>query len=1043
MTKLALSSSSRRKATALLIWALVVLAASVFPVEPAGAGATEPDATPADGSVDGALDASSNAPSKEVAALWTTAALVEALMEEELSPDIDPTSLFPVDLGDEVAVDVELARLRALLRAVEQDGGAKGAMGGRARPLADAEVRLPPPARWEARLALDRARATFYSLPVERRTTLLEDHTKARNARQPVETEAERKAREAEAERQRALDRARKAATEAERLVSEEHARLLAVAAEQTAFAARLTDADASMAAKREESLRAQRRARDAREGASRSAAADDAYDAVRAVLKATRDSLDEALDRDPAERVPSPGPGSLVALNLETDELRTLRTKLALEAEKLADDARRRHEALLAHLLDETNALNDARLALLPHVTSEKRDAVTGFSAEGTSQAAAEARQLRLVLRYHKHVISTWARGRSAPDAIAQVSAGRTFLAILEALLAVVVFGWWRRRATASIDALIARIREADRLARVTAESPAIGGLKILRAIRSPLEWLVLTIALERILPPAISALLEVEVLGVILLWTFGGRVIVDGLDALAENVTLNRIARSVAGTPGLRRRSLGLVGRVVVVLGVVLVLCAKLVGRGAIYEWVFATSWIFVLPVGLVLVRWWRDEVFARLESLRKPTSFERWVLRNKTGWASFSAAASGGTYLLATGTYRSVRSWVARFEISRRAMAYLFRRKLDKLGQDATEKQLGPLGAARFDALGPESATSIDWVKTPTDDDIDALVTRAAARSGGIVAIFGERGMGKSRTLAQIEARLPGALRLTVPSSRLTDLARTVTTALGNESTTELARALDAARDAEKHVILFDDAHRLVRPTMGGLCELDTLIAAIGSRTEGTLFVLAFDEISWRFLERARTARPVFDDVIELARWNEENIGALLGARSAEAGLEPSFAHLLDALPANADDIDRRDALAARETSYYRLLWDHAAGNPGIALHMWRRAIGETVGGETFVRVFQALDLSDLERLPDATLFVLRAVLQLAPADTAEIGAATLLRPAQVNDALRYAHNRGYVERSPEGGYRVTWTWFRPIVLFLQRRHLLVSP
>ena len=45
-------------------------------------------------------------------------------------------------------------------------------------------------------------------------------------------------------------------------------------------------------------------------------------------------------------------------------------------------------------------------------------------------------------------------------------------------------------------------------------------------------------------------------------------------------------------------------------------------------------------------------------------------------------------------------------------------------------------------------------------------------------------------------------------------------------------------------------------------------------------------------------------------------------------------------------------------------------------------------------------------------------------------------------QVNDALRYALGRGYVEEI-DGRYRIRWKWFRTITRFLSRRHLLASP
>jgi hypothetical protein len=164
-------------------------------------------------------------------------------------------------------------------------------------------------------------------------------------------------------------------------------------------------------------------------------------------------------------------------------------------------------------------------------------------------------------------------------------------------------------------------------------------------------------------------------------------------------------------------------------------------------------------------------------------------------------------------------------------------------------------------------------------------------------------------------------------------------------------------------------------------------------------------------------------------------------LLKARSGQAGLVPSFEHLVDPFPATADEIDRQEALTQRAADYYRLLWDAAAGNPGIALHMWRRSLGTGPGGKAVVRPMESLDETDLERLPDPSVFVLRAVLQLAPAHADQIAKSTMVRLPDVIDALRYTTSRGYVE-AHDGGFRVTWTWLRTVTLFLQRKHLLVT-
>jgi hypothetical protein len=152
--------------------------------------------------------------------------------------------------------------------------------------------------------------------------------------------------------------------------------------------------------------------------------------------------------------------------------------------------------------------------------------------------------------------------------------------------------------------------------------------------------------------------------------------------------------------------------------------------------------------------------------------------------------------------------------------------------------------------------------------------------------------------------------------------------------------------------------------------------------------------------------------------------------------------NFTALLPELPPDADDIDREEALARTEASYYRLIWDYAGGNPGVALHAWRSALGVGAGGTVQVKIFQPPKVSELEQLPDAAVFVLRALVQLEHADVDDLSAATGIGEAPVGDAIRFGLVRGYVGLTPHGEYAVTWTWFRSVTRFLQRRHLLFS-
>ena len=94
-----------------------------------------------------------------------------------------------------------------------------------------------------------------------------------------------------------------------------------------------------------------------------------------------------------------------------------------------------------------------------------------------------------------------------------------------------------------------------------------------------------------------------------------------------------------------------------------------------------------------------------------------------------------------------------------------------------------------------------------------------------------------------------------------------------------------------------------------------------------------------------------------------------------------------------------------------------------------------------GRVHVRPLQVPDPAELEGLPDSTLFVLRAVLQLGPAAEADVAEVTRLELGAVHGAVCFGEARGYLAVD-QGRVLVTWRWLSALVRHLQRRHLLVS-
>jgi len=369
----------------------------------------------------------------------------------------------------------------------------------------------------------------------------------------------------------------------------------------------------------------------------------------------------------------------------------------------------------------------------------------------------------------------------------------------------------------------------------------------------------------------------------------------------------------------------------------------------------------------------------------------------------------------------------------------LAYLFRREMSRRGAEAPDLGLAPLDEVRRRALGPDHASE-QLVRSAIDAEADALLERIARPGGGVFAVVGERGLGKSTLLSRIRAIREDRTIVASSVTSLDQLRTLLIAKLGlpsDASDEEIARILEDPEN--EHVLLVDDAQRLIRPTMGGLEEFDRILELSRRYSRHCVWVFALDQVVWRFFELARGARPVFDDVLLLRRWPEEAIGRLLRTRSKEAGLLPSFDRVMERLPETADELDVEQARAATEAAYYRMIWDHAEGNPGVALHAWSDCLGANEAGECEVKVFRPAEIRELECLPDSAVFVLRAVVRLEEASATEIAQATMIPVAKVEDALRYGRAHGFFERVGDR-HRLSWAWFRTVTRFLQRRYLL---
>jgi hypothetical protein len=192
------------------------------------------------------------------------------------------------------------------------------------------------------------------------------------------------------------------------------------------------------------------------------------------------------------------------------------------------------------------------------------------------------------------------------------------------------------------------------------------------------------------------------------------------------------------------------------------------------------------------------------------------------------------------------------------------------------------------------------------------------------------------------------------------------------------------------------------------------------------------------AYMYINSIRSDRSLLESTIELSAWSLEQISGFIDARSQQAGIEPDFSRI--DIPHQYDEVDN-DSLDERTRSgFYRILWNVSAGNPSVALRLWCDSLALTSEGKTLVQILPELFSGDqLDKANLSIMLILRVITQSGMTNADDITESLQLPPATIEDSLRFALLRGWVEET-DGHYQITWRWFRTINRILVRQNLL---
>ncbi len=976
--------------------------------------------------------------------------------------------LFPIDISDENAalrlrksLEAEIAERKRALEppdagapdasapdasapdAAAPDAGIPDAGGPESEELAQLELRFA-----EAQLAL-------LQKPVEERRALVEaDAEKKRIAEQRTLAEksrhsAEQEAQAAEEARKRALEEAERARTALKRALANERALLEATRRDQASLRQRIEDRREQFAKNAgSHRSRTYELVEAARVAKPKSILADLQYDLLAFELTLARVDLDDALSA--YEHLPEIPRYSPNLDNIPDDpSITEERAQLLSDAESLAKaaDALQTENSdlswqILGTTIEREKQLNTARINLLTRLSDEKRDAVLGLGRQGIAQLRRELTHLRLSTRYYR-LSRTYALRQAGAALREPFALGELVTRIVGLILIFFATAYVRRRGPQGLE----RIREAAvRAIRHPTRARLVQGLiSATDALWPEIVLLVAALALRRILVhPSFPEL-----------WVTGAFILIYAVYRLALTAAHRGIAwasstpRAPIGQAASDKvlRTVQRVGRYALAVFILIAVSETVLGRGYLYHVVTTFAWLGSIPIFALLIRWWRPDITDFYLRVRPEGHLAEVVKTTRNRWYGFFVVMAAFGVITADAASRGVRRFVLGFEQSRKALAYIFRRRLEKRAEESAR----PAGD---EPSIPEELCGYFTEEPLTDGDLaidnypglarfeESVEEWRAGERIGAMLLVGGAGFGKTTWLNHAESRA-GSL----PITRI----RLGTRLLEQGSVTaEIGAHLDAPPEAcmnpetlgaflrtrEKRVCIIDNLQMFVLRGQGTWEGWQTLIRIIESTGDRVYWLAAISHYAYEYLAFVRRGADAFRTIIRLPGWSEASIAKLLSRRIEESGKEPIYD---DLLVDKVEGLDRQAQLISTGRDYMRLIWDYADGSPRVALHCWQNSLVPDGEDHVRVRLFRAPNPDRLEALSERERFLLGGVIWHENINASEAARALRFPPLVCEDGLKKLTEIGVLFEN-NGRYRVTTRWQRAVIRYLRRKHLI---
>lgn len=1017
---------------------------------------------------------------------------LEAVIESRLPRHVPLSALFEIDITDASAVERRVTELESRLAAgtkpgfpavsnaakVEANapdqaaesadtGPASGSSAAQqpeivaagAEPAA-AATRTTPKAE-DLTVLRDRLRLRFLRLPAEVRGRLIADDRLQRERAAVAEQQAEAKKMQeaAELERNAALQAAQAAASAAERELAIEEARLQSHRAELATQAQSWNSRNQS-----ELDLRAQLLARYKPQNDAASYSPEQAdllYSDIRSDLRDLRNLADKKLSALHAD-------SEVVSLGSELSlekpifdafgdkrlRLIELRAEVAAEATQLRQREADERYNDAKEVMQNLQMLQAQRITLLAHLAPERRRQVSGLTAEGLARVRSELAHVALMARWYpqqrRHEIAT------LPSLLRDFfTAGKVGLRAFGLVALLIAYAYALRRRMEVLNWL--RLKSFSWVRNRAAAVRLNGFFLALSAIAAELLFLALVyLIFDRLLLKALTS----PELGVLRKLAYAIAYYQLAL-AVSHRLLLNAVRRYRRVETALNEKMLSsvrLVARFALGIGIYLILSKALLGRGALYGIAVNIAWVGAALIAYRLIRSWRVEVAETYLRLFPDGRLATTVRDSADQLHGLLVVVLAFAFVAVRGVWTWLRDTALGFEQTRKALAYLLRRRLQRQAERQTGKAPDPetLPEALTAALSEDAAApGLRLARFPQQDEVFEYVEQLCdGKRGGLMALVGDRGAGKTTWLNALAERCEGRLPvhlLTLHERRLQlpDLLRQLCGELKLDETLDEPGLVAALNAGPARVVMIDLAQNLMLRAVGGLDGYECVLRVARATAGRMVWLLAISRWPFEFMQRLHPGQDLYDEIVRLKGWSEREISELIELRMKAAGFTADYSDLqLDAAPPSraaplqldaqgfpiANDIERPS------DRYHRIVWDYADGNPRVALHFWRYSLLPAGPTRVRVRLFASPSLSVLEATGLRTRFLLAALVQHENLSASEAARALRADAADCEATLQGLVAQGVLV-DEAGRYRVNSHWNRAAQRFLQRKKLLV--